>query len=255
LEQLAARYPQHPMAAEAKVEALSAALRNAEDFNPKNDPPSKQFIKVELAKAFREIADKFPNTQAGYKAQQQWLVLTDTSISAQTEKVNVPNKPFLSLVKFRNTKQLYYRIISLEMDQPFMQRTETYWQNLAKLPYLKQERVALPDPGDLREHTVEMGIDGLPVGRYALLVGVNDQFATEANPMSVQYFHVSNISYIQKEQEYYFLDRHSGKPLAGVGIKVVNHRYDYKNNVHEYDPLTSAVTDANGYAKIIIPRS
>jgi hypothetical protein len=253
LEQLAARYPQNAMAAEAKVEALSAAQRNAEDFNPKTDPSSKQFIKVELAKAFREIADKFPNTQAGYRAQQQWLVLTDTSISAQTEKVNVPNKPFLSLVTFRNTKQLYYRIISLEMDQPFMQRTETYWQDLAKLPYLKQERVALPDPGDLREHSVELGIDGLPVGRYALLVSVTDDFPNEANPMSVQYFHVSNISYIQKEQEYYFLDRLTGKPLAGVGIKVVNHRYDYKNNVHDYDPITSAVTDVNGYAKINTP--
>jgi hypothetical protein len=253
LEQLAARYPQKPMAAAAKVEALSATLRNNEEFNPKTDPPSKQFIKVELAKAFREIADKFPNTQAGYNAQQQWLAITDTTIYAQTEKVNIPNKPFLSLVKFRNTKQLYYRIISLDMDQPFVQRTETYWQDLAKLPYLKQVRVTLPDPGDLREHSVELGIDGLPVGRYALMVGVNDQFADEVNPISVQYFHVSNISFIQHGMDYYFLDRYSGKALAGTEIKLVQHQFDYKNRSHSFKPLGTVKADGNGYAKISVP--
>jgi len=252
LEQLAARYPQHPMAAAAKVEALSATLRNTEEFNPKTDPPSKQFIKVELAKAFREIADKFPNTQAGYRAQQQWLILTDTSISAQTEKVNVPNKPFLSLVTFRNTKQLYYRIISLEMDQPFMQRTETYWQDIAKLPYLKQDRVALPDPGDLREHSVELGIDGLPVGRYALLVGVTDQFTDESSPISVQYFHVSNISFIQNGMDYYFLDRYTGKPLASAEIRLVQHQFDYKKQSHSFKPVSTFKTDGNGYTKISV---
>jgi hypothetical protein len=253
LEQLAARYPQHPMAAAAKVEALSATLRNNEEFNPKTDPSSKQFIKVDLAKAFREIADKFPNTQAGYNAQMQWLAITDTTISAQTEKVNVPNKPFLSLVKFRNTKQLYYRIISLDMDQPFMQRTETYWQDIAKLPYLKQERVALPDPGDLREHSIELGIDGLPVGRYALLVGVTDQFTDETSPISVQYFHVSNISFVQKETDYYFLDRYTGKPLVSAEIRLVQHQFDYKNKSHSFKPVNSLKTDGNGYAKISVP--
>lgn len=253
LDQLAARYPQHPMAAAAKVEALSATLRNNEEFNIKTDPPSKQFIKVELAKAFREIADKFPNTQAGFNAQQQWLAITDTSIYAQSEKVNVPNKPFLSLVKFRNTKQLYYRIISLDMDQPFMQRTETYWQDLAKLPYLKQARVALPDPGDLREHSVELGIDGLPVGRYALLVGVNEQFGNEANPISVQYFHVSNISFIQNGMDYYFLDRYTGKPLAGADIRLVQHQFDYKNKSHSFKSISTVKADGNGYAKIGVP--
>lgn len=253
LEQLAARYPQHPMAAAAKVEALSATLRNNEEFNPKTDPPSKQFIKVELAKEFRRIADQFPNTQAGYNAQQLWLAITDTTIYAQTEKVNPPHKPFLSLVKFRNTQQLYYRIIALDMDQPFVQRTETYWQDLAKLPYLKQERVALPDPGDLREHSVELGIDGLPVGRYALLVSVTSNFADLDNPISVQYFHVSGISFVQKNKDYYFLDRYTGKPLAGTEIRLVQHQFNYKNSNHSFNPLGTLKTDGNGYAKITPP--
>jgi hypothetical protein len=159
---------------------------------------------VELEKQFKEIVTRFPGTMAAYEAQPQWRDITDSTVSGETEKVQVPGTPFLSLISFKNIKQFYYRIIPLDQDNPLMQRTEQYWENLASQTSLRNVKVSLPDPGDHREHSVEVGIDELPIGRYALLGSVSPVFTTKHNALFVQYFNVSAIAYIHNKDGLFF---------------------------------------------------
>ena len=95
-----------------------------------------------------------------------------------------------------------------------------------------------------------MKVDGLPVGEYALLSSVAEDFSLIKNPLSVQYFHVSNISYINNQLEYFILDRTTGKPLNGATVQVWTQRYDYNSRKNILEKKEFLTADENGYIKI-----
>ena len=85
----------------------------------------------------------------------------------------------------------------------------------------------LPWPEDYKNHSTEIKIDALPVGEYAVLASASPDFSLSKNPLCAQYFYISNVSYINNKNEYFVLDRTTGKPLDGAKVQVWNQRYDY----------------------------
>jgi hypothetical protein len=49
------------------------------------------------------------------------------------------------------------------------------------------------------------------------------------NQLAVQYFYVSNIAYINKDTEYFVLNRETGQPLSNAKVQVWYRSYDYNN--------------------------
>jgi TonB-dependent SusC/RagA subfamily outer membrane receptor len=170
------------------------------------------------------------------------------SLRTQTEKVNIPGKPFRALVSYRNITKLYARVLLLEDHNLFYSGnwTKAFWKKITQQKAYKTFTQSLPDTKDHQTHSVEIKIDELPVGYYALLFSDNENFNDSLNKLSLQDFHVSNISYIQNRDDFFVLQRDNGRPISGAKIIIRTNTYNPKlsKNVQETIEKTS---DKNGF--------
>ena len=73
----------------------------------------------------------------------------------------------------------------------------------------------MPTTDDYLSHSAEVKIDALPVGEYVLLASADETFSLDKNPLAAQYFYVSDISFINNEQQYFVLNRTTGTTFEG----------------------------------------
>ncbi len=221
--------------------------------NQKNSDTSRYSIKK--AKQIAEAtANKFPGSEGGINAKNLLNQILHKDVSLTSEKVNIPGEPFRTLVTYKNFSSLNFRII--QMTPQFKKLIESnedneqLWKKLTTQKFIRSWEQNLVATDDYLSHSVEIKVDGLPVGQYALLASVADDFNLDKNPLAVQYFHVSNISYINNGPEYFILNRETGQPLEDARVQVWKQKYDYnsrKNNLEKKELLTA---DEHGYIKI-----
>ena len=164
--------------------------------------------------------------------------ITEKELSSQTEQVNIPGKPFRALVSFRNIDTVYARIIRIDTKELPNQYWEAgYWKKITSLETYRAFSQALPVTNDYRQHAVEIKLDGLSVGRYALLCSNSPLFNDSLNKLSVQFFSVSNISYVRNDHDFFVLNRENGQPLVNVNVAIFS----------EQRLIANKQTDRNGY--------
>ena len=180
--------------------------------------------------------------------------ILSVSINTQTERVNIPEKPFRVLLQFRNTNKLYFRII--QSDQHSALR-DAYASNeliklACKLPAYKAFEQELPTTTDYQTHFTEMKVEGLPVGSYTLLCSTDKNFTDSTYPVSLQNFQVSNISYIQQDLDFYVLDRTTGLPLNNaLVITYLQERNQNGTNNGKWNKSAEYKSDKNGLVHLL----
>lgn len=174
--------------------------------------------------------------------------ILEKKISTQTEKVNVPNKPFRALVNYKNVDTIFVRIIKIN-DSKNSSNNEysTDFKSYSKQSSYKSFYQLLPKTNDYQNHSVEIKIDALPAGTYMLLTSSGAGFIDSLDEMSKQYFYVSNISYIKNGNDYFVLNRETGKPMESVETKIYKHEWNSSANKESRYLVTTKKTDKNGY--------
>ena len=223
----------------------------------KYDPFSKKEYQYDIKKA-KEVCDlaisKFPKSEGAINCQYLLNYITMPSMNIETEKVNVPDQPFRSLVKYKNMSTLYLRVIKTsreEIQNINQQNYETSWNTMVKLKSLKSWKQALPNQQDYQEHAVEIKIDGLQNGIYFILASIDPDFSLSQNIIAKEVMYVSNISYIlNNKNELYVMDRDNGQPLANATVQLWQQSYNYTSRKYEDVKKEKYNTDANGFARI-----
>ena len=146
---------------------------------------SSRWNRKRAADICRDIIKRFPKTLQAKQAAQLLSRLTAPTVTVQIEQVNAPDKPFRALVSYQNVNKLLYRIfrVTAAETQTFRdnngneeQRKKLYAAWL-KRPFVAESSVALPDDGDLNQHSVEMPVKGLPTGHYILSSHIGRHFS------------------------------------------------------------------------------
>lgn len=181
------------------------------------------------------------------------------SMQLTTEEVNLPDEPFRALISYKNVNKMYFRIAKidesfraklkaqLESNEGYEERNKKYWNLVLGKKADRTWDVALPGTDDYREHTAEAKIDALPLGLYMLVGSMNNAFTKEENIISLQFIHVSDLSYIarsadsKKGNSLYVLHRKTGAPLQGVTFNV----YTRQNN-GKFKVTQSATSQKDG---------
>jgi hypothetical protein len=170
------------------------------------------------------------------------------SYQIRIEQVNVPNLPFRLLVTYKNINRLHGRIIRIDdATRESFERNRydpKFWTKLTQLPYDKSFRQSIPETSDYQQHRVEMKLNALPAGQYALLTSDDSSFGKNSL-LALTDFFCSSISYVQKGTDYFVLDRDTGFPLSGVKVETAVGKYSRGEYV--YQPGKSYQTDLNGY--------
>jgi hypothetical protein len=110
---------------------------------------------------------------------------------------------------------------------------------------------SLPVTGDYQHHSVEIGVDGLAPGRYAILASGSPSFGTGAAPLVCVTLYVSAISIVDNARgDYMVLDRATGQPLAGARVRFWQTTYDYSSRRSSLSSMGSYLADKSGHVRL-----
>ncbi len=170
------------------------------------------------------------------------------------EQVQLPNRPILMSIPFKNVSKLWYKIIKVTEKESAANQYLSYEQfkQMADLPVLVSKEIAITDPGDLKDHRTEINVDGLPVGKYIIAIYKNADLSF-GQVYDFTEFKVSNLGIVDITQSndgksFLVADRASGQPLSGISGEVIEKRWDGGQYVIEVTGKT--ITDKDGIARV-----
>ena len=254
LENIETKYGSNPASAQASY--LRAVLHKSrgDQYKPYTSEP----YRLELVKAL-QICDaaysKFPKSEGGINCKNLATEIRTPALHFETEKVDIPGQPFRTLVEYKNTDKVYFRVVKTSRDEierlANLNDDDKNWAAVIKLNPLKAWDIAMPDLQDHQQHSAEVKVDALQAGVYYLLMSRNADFSRKNNIVSRAIFFVSNISYIfNNRQELYVLNRDNGTPLAHAAVQLWANRYNYTDRKYEQQKAGNYVSDKNGLVRI-----
>ena len=251
LQNIVDAHPENPAVAQANFFLIQEIYNTALQEDKKGE---KKYTIKYAKELLEKLIKKFPESEGGINAKNLLNQILHKELNLTSEKVNVPGEPFRTLVTYKNIAAINLRLIELTPETKKLleqdQDQHLLWNKLTSQRAMKSWKQTLPLPDDYKTHSTEIKVDALPIGEYALLASVAEDFNLNKNPLSAQYFHVSNISYVNNGTEYFILDRTSGKPLPGAKVQVWNQRYDYQTRKPIFEKLELLTADKNGYLKL-----
>jgi uncharacterized protein YfaS (alpha-2-macroglobulin family) len=253
LKAIEEKYANNPASAQAMYLRAQIYFGLGQQYEPFTKTADQYEIK--RAKELCDVAaKKYPQSEGGINAQNLVKQILQPSLQLETEQVNIPAQPFRTLVNYKNTKTVYFRIIKTSRDEiKNMDRREydKLWKNIISLNPVKIWSVNLPDLQDYQNHSAEIKVDGLPTGIYFILASLDEKFSLEKNIIAKQLTYVSNISYLKNNRdEYYVLNRDNGQPYNNAQVQVWQTKYNYTNSVNEDVKAENYSTDKNGLFKL-----
>ncbi|MBS1947221.1 MAG: hypothetical protein JST47_05595 [Bacteroidetes bacterium] len=253
LQNITGSYPDEPAAAQAWYLQAQQYADKASRYNPVTDTanrlsylPAKQICERVMA---QQDSSEGKANCAGLLRQ-----INKKELSLQLEKVNVPALPFRALVSYRNCTTLYFRIINANRairEGLGNQWQDDYWKKVTRFGPIKSFQQVFSGTNDYQKHSAEIKVDSLPVGEYALLASPDADFSLDKSPITVAFFYVSNIAYINNGSDYFVLNRETGQPIARASVQAWYQYYDGKQNKYLERKGENFSTDKNGSFTIV----
>lgn len=225
--------------------------------------------KWDLKRAYdiaEEGKNRYPESDGSIQCENLQESLLYKDLDATVEKNNEPLLPFRCLVTYKNITQVYYRVIRINRED--VRSTRRKWErnynvdqelkfieHFKDKPALKTGKFTLPDDGDLQQHSLEIKLDGIPVGEYLILLSHSPDFSTAKNSLAYAFTTISNIGYIHRSESdgsihVYALHRHSGEPLKGVKADLFTYEYNNRKSAYDSVKVGSFITDVQGHFKV-----
>ncbi|MBU1718231.1 MAG: hypothetical protein KKA07_04085, partial [Bacteroidetes bacterium] len=229
-----------------------------DQYSPAAGEKNKWECKTAL-EIFKAIIDKYPHSNAATNAAYQKNLILTKSLVFRTENATLPDKPFKTLISYKNVPEVFVRISPIDPEKFRALSREKYGDDymneLIKLKPAKEFSLKLPDDGDYQSHSVEVKMPELPIGFYVILVASSEKFSVDFEAVAYSPVWVSNISFVSRNDQeggmdFYLLHRETGKPLVGVGAQSFKEKYDYTSRKYERVKGKKYTSDENGYFHI-----
>lgn len=256
LENITEQYNSVAVASQAWYLLANLYANKAATYEPLGDTTNRYaYVK---AKQITEKALSFydENTHGVSNLRNLLLTIERKELRVQTETVNIPQKPFRSLVTYRNVGAMFIRIIRMNSNE--ISRNETwdkeFWQSITKRKSYAAYTQILPVTNDHQTHSVEIKTDALPLGQYVMLISNNASFNDTLDKLGLQFFTISNISYVQNKHDFFVLRRDNGKPIPNTAVTILKGTYNSKNSKWIDEKIDEKISDNNGYFTYTVPR-
>ena len=256
LERLAKRFAGQSSAAEIAYEIASWYFQQGQAYTPGPDEKGRYDWKKAYDLCSAAI-EKYPDTYGAKQCRKLQETIKYKNLSFQMEAVNIPDEPMLSLLKYRNINKVWLKVIPVTYEQKNEVRRTRYddFDNyFSKLDAVKEWKVDLPDQRDYREHSVELKVEDLPIGLYAVLVADNSKFSGKNNALAFSFIHVSNLSYWSRNRDeqidFVMTNRKSGHPETDVKVEFLEQQYNSKSRQYDYNKIGEAKSDADGFVEL-----
>lgn len=249
LEEITRNYPDNRITAHAWYLLVQMEINKAQLYQPGGDSTQRTAYaraEVMIEKALRNFTQP---SAATANLQNLHSQIRQKELSCETELANIPGKPFRALIHYRNLDTVYTRIIPIDYnkqpDRNFW--NEDAWKDVLAIKPVRSSSQWLPAASDHQRHSVELKIDALPVGDYAIILSGDPSFNKSKSKLSIQHFAVTNISFIRKKGDYFVLHRETGKPLKDVKVRIIKQILISRTQKNIGDTVATKITDKNGY--------
>ena len=111
LQNIAEKYKDNPASAQAAFLVAQMIYNNASQSS-KNAANSFPYTVKKAKSMLDAIAKKFPDSEGGINSRNLINQILHPQLNLTTEKVNVPELPFRTLVTYKNFNTIYFRITS-----------------------------------------------------------------------------------------------------------------------------------------------
>jgi hypothetical protein len=249
---VANQYGNTPAAAQAWYLVAAWYEEKANEYKPYGDT-THRLSRVKAKEILERIGSQKDSSEGKINAINLLRTVNAKSFQFSVEKVNLPGQPFRSYVKYRNTPVLYFKVIKADetlKKQLENQYDEKYWPALITAPAVKSWQQTLPATADLQQHSTEIKVESLAAGEYILLASSEKDLSSKKAILGARLFYVSGISYVNSTEDFFVLNRDSGKPLPNAAVQVWEQKYDYKVSKYIKEKGKAYTTDANGFFKM-----
>lgn len=212
---------------------------------------------------YKQAFSNDPQSLGGKNAAILMKQLEQKTVSATVEGVNVPGKPLLALLSYKNLNSAAIMVYRLSVAQLHEYKRDYQVNNqgislakyefswLKKLSPVQTQSLKWNFKNDYRDHTLEFKLNALSPGNYVLVV--KDGTMDNDTLTELTDFKVSNIAYVARKNpdgalELRVMDRETGKPLNGVHIAVNGQaiKYDTAGKSFYANVDDAGVSDKNG---------
>lgn len=250
LKQIADKYENSPAASQALYLLAKEYNEDADGYNPFGDT-THRYERLKAKEISETVLKQKDSSEGKINCYNLLNQITAKKLQFSVEKVNVPGQPFRALINYRNIGQLHLRLI--KPNEKLKEKLGNYydeklWAELLAVSPLRNWQQTLPATNDYQQHSVEIKVDALPSGEYILLAA-SDDFSKDA-VMGARLFYVSNISFVNQGNDFFILNRETGKPLASASVQLWQQLYDYKNYKYSIEKGGQYRSDSNGFFKI-----
>ena len=244
LNKLAAKYGDHPAVMQASYLLASYYENKGRSWRPFGDT-AYRYEKVKAKEICERVVKQSRDSEGKTNCENLLQKINEQDIEFVVEDVSVPDKPFRVLVQYKNTPDIWLRVVKFDERIEKIKTEENYKKAIINLPVIREWQQLLPSTSDLQQHSAEIKIEALPSGKYMLLASSAKNPADKNAVVTTQLFYVSGISYIKTQNDVFVLDRESGQPLRNAAVQIWERGYtrDYLNNLKGY----LLYTDSNGY--------
>ncbi len=169
----------------------------------------------------------YPNSEGAVIAQNIQSRILQPVLQLQNEQTVPSNSASKIWVEFNNVKQVYLHIYQIPQNHSFYQHN--YKDRPAKIneffttrKALKTVHAALPQKGDYFNHSTEVALPNLELGRYMILATIQKKF-NKSDLFAYNAFTVSNLSALETDYHgkkiFQVLNSSSGEPIQHATVK------------------------------------
>ncbi len=254
LEAIERRYTDHPSRAEVAYYKALYYFQKGQKYQPNPEDTGKWDLK-EAHEICTAAIKAYPDSYGAQNCKSLITKIASKELSLNVEEVNVPGKPFLGFVEYKNIKKVYLKVIKLDekaQDKIDKMRRRDYMDFFNSLKPQKVWSVDLPNDGDFHKHSTEIKFDELGFGLYLILISNNDQFSDQNNATGFAFTHISTLAYWSRTAsdgalEFFVMDRRSGEPIEGAKAEFFKRNYNSILKLNEWSKVGTFESDKEGY--------
>lgn len=249
LQHITEQYKDLPAAAQAWYLIAEQYNIAADTYKPFGDTTHK-FDRLKAKEICEKVMQQKDSSEGKVNCHNLLNNINRKDFNFTGEKINIPGQAFRLLVQYKNITSLFLRVIKTDESNPDEEESYysgKFWEKITSVSPLRSWQQSLPDTKDLQQHSVEIKVGGLPAGKYILLASTEKDFNKSKGILGAQYFYVSNLSYINNGNDYFVLDRVSGRPVVNATVQSLLRTYNYKLSRYQYKKGAAFTTDQQGY--------
>lgn len=257
LDALFEKYKASPVAAEIAYKKAQAIYNRAGQYEQQSVSPM-QWAFREAHELCQQIIKDYPGSFGAKNCASLISSIEFKSVGLNTEQVCLPETAILAKVSYKNIQRVFLKVVKISPEDSekldFM-NTEEQIDWLERKRYLRRWSERLPAVGDFREHSVEIAIEALPLGQYALVISDNDKFQSKKGVVGLSRLNISNLAYLYRTDnnglsQFLTVNRKTGEPLEGVKAELYTQEYNRQLRRSESKRIGQTFSDKNGMVHI-----